>query len=60
MKNIEFLGKKIRIIEMKNEPQYVNKEGIVERVDDIGQLHGTWGGCALIPEIDTFEVIQED
>ena len=37
-----------------------NKEGIVERVDDIGQIHGTWGGCALIPEIDTFEVIQED
>ncbi|MBQ3220574.1 MAG: DUF4314 domain-containing protein [Clostridia bacterium] len=60
MKNIELLGKKIRIIEMKHEPQYTNKEGIVERVDDIGQIHGTWGGCALIPEIDTFEVIQED
>ena len=60
MKNLELIGKKIRIIEMTGEPQYTGKEGIVERIDDIGQIHGTWGGCAIIPEYDKFEVIKEN
>lgn len=51
------VGDKIRIIEMKGEPQYTGKVGIVEHIDDIGQLHGTWGGCALIPSEDTYEII---
>ena len=51
------VGDKIRIIEMKGEPQYNGKVGIVEHIDDIGQLHGTWGGCALIPGEDTYEII---
>ena len=59
MKNLELIGKKIRIIEMTGEPQYTGKEGIVERIDDIGQIHGTWGGCAIIPEYDEFEVVKE-
>lgn len=50
-------GDKIHIINMNGEPQYKDAVGIVEHIDDIGQIHGTWGGCALIPENDDFEVI---
>ena len=38
------LGDKIRIIEMKGEPEYAGKLGEVTVIDGIGQLHGTWGG----------------
>ena len=50
-------GDKIRIIEMEGEPQYSGKEGYVMFIDGIGQIHGTWGGCALIPQEDKFEII---
>lgn len=50
-------GDKIRIIKMEGEPQYNGKEGVIEFIDDAGQLHGTWGGCALIPEVDKYEKI---
>ena len=53
------LGDKIRIIEMKGEPEYTGKLGEVTVIDGIGQLHGTWGGLAIIPEEDTFEIIKE-
>ena len=53
------VGDKIRIIHMDGESQYNGKEGIVESIDDIGQIHGSWGGCALIPEIDEFEIIND-
>lgn len=52
-------GDKIRIIEMKDEPQYSGKEGYVMFIDGIGQIHGSWGGCALISEIDKFEIIKD-
>lgn len=53
------IGDKIKIISMDGEPQYTDREGIVEKIDDMGQLHGNWGGCAIIPEIDLFEIIEE-
>lgn len=52
------LGDKVRIIEMKGEPQYTGKTGTIIYIDSIGQLHGTWGGCALIPTEDKFEIIK--
>ncbi len=52
------IGDKVRIIEMKGEPQYTGKEGVVTHIDSIGQIHGTWGGCALIPNEDTYEIIE--
>lgn len=51
------VGDKIRIISMEGEPNYTGKEGVIENIDSIGQLHGTWGGLAVIPEEDDFVVI---
>ena len=51
------IGTKIKIIEMSGEPQYTGKEGVITRIDDAGQIRGTWGGCAIILDIDKFEVI---
>lgn len=48
----------ILIIEMADEPQYTGRVGVITSIDDAGQIHGTWGGCALIPGIDTFKVIK--
>lgn len=51
------VGDKIRIISMDGEPRYSGAEGIITHIDSAGQLHGTWGGCAVLPECDTFEII---
>lgn len=51
------IGDKIKIINMQGEPHYTNREGVVTQIDDAGQIHGTWGGCAIVPEIDKFIVI---
>lgn len=58
------VGDKIRIISMDDcggkdtqAREYNGKEGVVEHIDSIGQLHGTWGGLAVNPECDVFEVI---
>jgi len=52
------INDKIRIINMDSEPNYNGKEGIITSIDDANQLHGTWGGCALIPGLDEFIVIE--
>lgn len=54
------VGDKIEIINMSGEPQYCGKQGVITRIDDIGQLHGTWGGCALIPGVDSFNVLAQE
>lgn len=51
------VGDWIRIICMDGEPQYTGKEGAVTHIDGMGQIHGAWGGCALIPEADRFEIV---
>ena len=52
------VGDKIRIIHMEGEPDYTGREGVVEHIDDIGQLHGTWGGCGVLKDVDTYIVIK--
>jgi hypothetical protein len=54
------VGKKVKIISMKDEPNYTGRIGVIEHIDDIGQLHGSWGGCALIPGIDKYEVLENE
>ena len=52
------VGDKIRIIHMDFEPDYTGREGVITFIDGAGQLHGTWGSLAVIPEADEFVVIE--
>lgn len=49
------VGDKIRIVEMVGEPNYNGKVGTIELIDDIGQIHGTWGGLAVHADEDKIE-----
>ena len=58
------IGDTIRIIRMNDDGgkdlqtrRYNGRSGVVEHIDAIGQIHGTWGGLAVIPGVDDFEVI---
>lgn len=51
-------GMKVRIIHLQGEDgRYDGREGIITHIDDRGQLHGTWGGLAVLPKEDDFEII---
>ena len=53
-------GDRIRITKLDDPytpESYVGKEGTVEYIDDAGQLHGSWGGLAVIPGVDDFIII---
>ena len=52
------VGDKIQIIEMLGEPNYTGRVGIVEFIDSMGQLHGTWGGLAVQEDNDQYIVIE--
>lgn len=54
------IGKRVRIISMDGEPAYSGRTGIVTGVDSKGQIHGTWGGCALVPGIDKWTIEETD
>ncbi len=55
------VGDKIRILHMDDPSgsRYINRTGEVTYIDSMGQLHGTWGGLAIIPEIDEYEIIND-
>ena len=53
------IGDKIKIIHMEGESLYKGREGIVTHIDDAGQIHGTWGGCAIVPEVDTYMILKK-
>ena len=52
-------GTRIRITKLDDpfDDSYPGKEGEVKFIDDMGQLHGTWGFLAVIPESDEFIVL---
>lgn len=53
------VGDRIRIIHLYGEDcRYDGREGTVEYIDSMNQLHGTWGGLAVIQEEDEFEIIK--
>lgn len=60
MSNVK-VGDRIRILRLDDpyDESYPGREGIVENIDDMGQLHGTWGGLAVIPNEDIFEIIKD-
>jgi hypothetical protein len=52
------VGMKILITNVVDEfVDYSGRVGTITHIDDIGQLHGTWGGLALVPELDEFVVV---
>lgn len=51
------VGDKIRIVEMAGEPNYNGRAGVITHIDDIGQLHGDWGGLAVHADEDTIELV---
>ena len=60
------IGDTIRIIRMNDDGGkdlqariYNGRSGVVEHIDSIGQLHGTWGGLAVIPEVDNYEILRQ-
>ena len=53
------VGDAIHIYHMFGEPEYRDAEGVVTYIDDMGQIHGTWGGCALVSG-DDYEIINEE
>lgn len=55
------IGDKIRIIRLEDpyDQTYSGKEGYITHIDDAGQLHGTWGGLAVIPEEDEFIILDD-
>ena len=54
------VGDTIKIVDMCGEPRYCGKVGVVTHIDSIGQLHGTWGGLAVVPGTDSFVVVSND
>lgn len=51
------VGDLIRIIQMKDEVGYDGRFGIITSIDDAGQLHGTWGGLAVLPDADSYILV---
>ena len=55
------VGMKVFIIHIVDDIQdYYGRVGVITHIDDIGQLHGTWGGLALIPSIDDFITLEDE
>lgn len=53
------VGDTIRINYMKDEPHYTRREGVITHIDDFGQIFGSWGGLAIIPDMDDFTIIKK-
>lgn len=51
------VGDTIKIVCMNGEPEYTGRVGTVTHIDDANQIHGSWGGCALIPDEDEYIVV---
>lgn len=60
------IGDTILIIRMNDDGgkdlqarMYNGRSGVVDHIDSIGQLHGTWGGLAVIPGVDNYEILRQ-
>ena len=53
------VGDTIRILKISYISKYTGRVGVVKSIDNLGQLHGTWGGLVVVPELDVIEIIEE-
>ena len=44
---------------MDGQPEYTGIIGEILLIDHMDQLHGTWGGLAVLPEVDEYEIISD-
>ena len=51
-----YLGKEVEV-EINDSWHPICAKGIVKHIDDIGQLHGTWGSLAVITGVDKITII---
>lgn len=56
IKNVLEMLDYVVIDEMEGEPRYNGKSGFIDHIDDIGQLHGSWGSLAINPQVDKIRV----
>ena len=61
------IGDRIRIVRMDDDGgrdahagDYDGRVGIVKHIDSLGQLHGSWGGLAVIPGADEYEILRQN
>ena len=54
------IGYRILIVNMEGEPEYTGKIGVITYIDDIGQLHGTWGNLAVNLTVDKIEILNKE
>ena len=52
-------GDIIHIIHMFGESNYADRVGVVRSIDSLDQIHGSWGGLALL-FTDDWEIISEE
>lgn len=51
------IGDSITIIHLNGEDsRYDGRTGTIMHIDSMEQLHGTWGGLAIIQEEDQFQI----
>ena len=53
------VGDTIIILRIPFEPSYTGRKGVVESIDFLGQLHGTWGKLQIIPGEDIYMIVKE-
>lgn len=56
------IGLKLTIAKLSGEDdpyKHAGKSGIITHIDSYGQIHGTWNGLAVIPELDEF-IVSDD
>lgn len=53
------VGDIIRIKYLAGIIDYYGRIGVVKKIDEMGQLHGTWGELVVVPSEDRFEIIGE-
>jgi hypothetical protein len=54
-----FIGMLFILLRVSHKGYYTDREGVVTHIDDAGQIHGTWGGCAIVSEVDEFIILDD-